>query len=311
MATKARSRLADWAGYVALRIVGCVVLALPPDLARWFAEVMADAVFRFGRRYREVTVENLRQAFPEITDVQDRLTLARETYRHFTVMFLEMALLRRKITRSNWQKYVDLSAMAPINAIIAEGRPVILMTAHFGNWELAAHTVGLSGIRSLIVARAIDNPHIDLVIRQNRELTGHKILAKNGEVRKMLSQLKARGTLCLLGDQDAGRIGFFVDFFGRPASTLKAIAHLAQRTDAVIAVLGAERTGAMLEYTMHVMDIIEPGEYAGQADGDLKITQRFTKAIENLVRKAPGQYFWLHRRWKHQVPETMLAKKAA
>src|SRR5207247_4659754 len=102
----------------------------------------------------------------------------------------------------------------------------------------------------------------------------------------------------------------FVNFFGRPASTHKAIARLAERTGAIITVVGMQKTGGLLEYTIRVMDVIRPEEYAGRSDATLAITQRFTTAVEQMIRLDPVQYFWLHRRWKHQPPAAAHSKAA-
>ena len=126
----------------------------------------------------------------------------------------------------------------------------------------------------------------------------------------MIEVLDANETLGTLADQDAGPRGMFVEFFGRPASTHKAIARLAERTGAAIAVMGMQKIGGLLEYKFRVMDIIRPEDYADHAEATHAITQRFTTAVEQMVRLDPVQYFWLHRRWKHQ-PAIVEAKKAA
>jgi Kdo2-lipid IVA lauroyltransferase/acyltransferase len=102
----------------------------------------------------------------------------------------------------------------------------------------------------------------------------------------------------------------FVDFFGRPASTHKAVALLALEHNAVMVVTAAIRVGAPIRYAIAVEDVILPEEYAGRPDAVRAMTQRFTAALERLVRRAPEQYFWLHRRWKHEPPQRW-AKKAA
>ena len=112
-------------------------------------------------------------------------------------------------------------------------------------------------------------------------------------------------------DQDAGQRALYVDFFGRPASTHKAIALLALEHNARLTVVGTPRVSAEpLHYRIEIADVIDPQDYAGQPDAVRAITQRFTHGLERLVRRHPDQYFWLHRRWKHQ-PLRRKSKQAA
>ena len=113
-----------------------------------------------------------------------------------------------------------------------------------------------------------------------------------------------------LADQDAGPRGLFVDFFGRPASTHKAVALMAMEFDAVLVVIGVPRLAEPMFYAVVCGDVIDPREYAGRGDAVRAITQRYTTALEGLIRRYPEQYFWLHRRWKHQ-PKARVAAKAA
>ena len=127
---------------------------------------------------------------------------------------------------------------------------------------------------------------------------------------QMTALLRNGGVLATLADQDAGQRGLFVDFFGRPASTHKAIAILALEYNVPVVVTGTTKVAEPMHYQVLAEDVILPEEYAGRPDAVRQLTQRFTTALERLVRGAPGQYFWLHRRWKHQ-PAPKKAKRAA
>jgi KDO2-lipid IV(A) lauroyltransferase len=116
----------------------------------------------------------------------------------------------------------------------------------------------------------------------------------------MQAILAGGGVLATLADQDAGQRGLFVDFFGRPASTHKAVAILALQYRTPLVVLGVIRLPGELRYRIVIDDVIEPAEYEARPDAVRALTQRFTAGLERLVRQAPTQYFWLHRRWKHQ-----------
>src|SRR5581483_7549295 len=116
---------------------------------------------------------------------------------------------------------------------------------------------------------------------------------------RMQDILDAGGILATVADQDAGPRGIFVDFFGRPASTHKAVALMALEHNVLLLVGGAARIGSAMEYESPAEDLIDPEEYRNRPDAVHALTQRFTSALERMIRRHPEQYFWLHRRWKH------------
>jgi KDO2-lipid IV(A) lauroyltransferase len=175
---------------------------------------------------------------------------------------------------------------------------------------MSGYILGMFGFRTFAVARRLDNPHLDRFLTRFRSGTGQTILDKNADYDRILSVLRGGGAIGMVADQDAGPRGQFVDFFGRPASTFKSIALLALEYDAVLAVVGAPKVGEPMRYRIATEAVILPEEYAGRTDAVKAITQRFTAALERIVRRAPEQYFWVHRRWKHQPP-VRKAKKAA
>ena len=126
------------------------------------------------------------------------------------------------------------------------------------------------------------------------------MIPKSGGYDQMLEVLSHGGVLSFLADQDAGQNGLFVEFFGRPASTHKAIALLAIEHKASVVVGYARRIGPGFRYEVGCPELIEPEEWKGTADDARLLTQRYTTALEQIIRRDPDQYLWLHRRWKHQ-----------
>jgi KDO2-lipid IV(A) lauroyltransferase len=216
----------------------------------------------------------------------------------------------RKLHVHNWRDTVRHLDVHTDPRLFLCDRPILVVTGHFGNWELMCYVFGLIGLRTHAIARPIDNPYLERFVRRFRERTGQKILAKKGDFDRMQELLAKGAILGIVGDQDAGPRGLFVDFFGRPASTHKAIALMALEFRAPLVVLGTPRVAEPASYHILVEDWIEPSEYDGRPDAVSAITQRFTSALERLVRRFPEQYFWLHRRWKHQ-PQPRRHKKAA
>ena len=295
----ARSRGTDYAVYLAVRIGVALIQVLTDGGAKLAAEAFGWLTYLADRRHRAVADENLRHAFPELTTDQ-RIRLVREAFFHFAGLIFEVARLPRKLHANNWRRHVELiGGDRLVQALIAD-RPALLVTGHFGNWELAGYALGLLGFRAHAVARPIDNPFLDRYLRQWRERTGQRVLAKKGDFDRMAELLRRGGILGTLADQDAGARGPFVSFFGRPASTHKAIALMALEFDVPIVVVGVPRVARPSRYHVEIEDVIEPAEFTGRPDAVLALTQRFTSGLERLIRRHPGQYFWLHRRWKHQ-----------
>lgn len=190
---------------------------------------------------------------------------------------------------------------------------------------MAGFHLGLCGFRTHAIARALDNPYLERFALHFRQRTGQTIIAKNDDFARLTDVLKGGGKVATLADQDAGPKGVFVDFFGRPASTHKAIALMAIEFDAVMVVIGVPRVSradypqrpdfdpadplAPLFYAVKVADVIDPREYASEPNAVKLITARYTSALERVIREHPEQYFWLHRRWKHQ-PKAKAPKAA-
>ena len=312
MARKPRNRAADYAVYLVVRTLVCVLQALPLRAALGFGRCLALLAYQVDKRHREVARDNLRHAFPDrCSDPAECDRLVRACYTHFCTMAIEIAVLPRRMHLHNWRGYGTPTHFERIVVPVLGDRPVLLVTAHYGNWEVAGYVTGVVGLTSYAIARDLDNPYLDLFLRKFRQKTGQTILSKEGDFDRITAVLAGGGIVATLGDQDAGPKGMFVDFFGRPASTHKAVALLAMGHDALMVVLGVPRVGTPMRYALNIEEVIDPRDYAGRrTDAVRAITERFTRAIERLVRRHPEQYFWLHRRWKHQPPERK-GRKAA
>lgn len=291
-----RSRFLDRLVYELLRLLGAVARMFPFRMGITMAMLFADLVFYLDRRHRQVTIENLRLSFPGHSE-SELHALARRVFRHFSILTLELHYIPRRIYKANWHRYVTGTGIPTMRKIAESGRPVVIVGGHFGNWELAAHVFGLNDIAGYLVARPLDNPFIDRDFRRMRERTGMKVLDKVGSLMDMVTILRNHGVVCLLADQDAGPRGKYVEFFGRPASTSPVVEMLARATDAIIVVAACRRGPRNFEFIGEVADVIPPEEYRGREE---VVNQRVATALESLIRRAPEQYFWLHRRWKSQ-----------
>jgi KDO2-lipid IV(A) lauroyltransferase len=310
MMAKERSVVADYAVYLAVRLLVCVLQLLSLSACRRLADALAWLAYHVDRRHRRVALDNLCHAFPDQYTEAERQRLVRRVYRHFCRVLVEIVHLPRVLHPENWRRYVTLEGGERLVDGLTSGRPLLLVTGHFGNWEMAGFVLGLLGFRSYAIARPLDNAFLDAFLLRFRQKTGQTILTKHGDFERIQGVLQEGGMLGTLADQDAGERGPFVEFFGRPASTHKAVALLALEHDAPLYVVGVPRVAEPMYYRVCVEDVIDPREYSGRPDAVRAITQRFTLGLERLVRRHPEQYFWLHRRWKHQ-PKAKKAGQAA
>jgi KDO2-lipid IV(A) lauroyltransferase len=157
------------------------------------------------------------------------------------------------------------------------------------------------------VARPLDNRYVWEYMVELLAGTGQAFLYKKGAMQTAGGVLSKRGALSMVADQDAGRRGLFVDFFGRPASTYRSIALLAVRHQVPVVVGYGKRLSDRFQFEIGVERIIRPHEWAGRDDEVTWITQEFTRALEAVIRRAPDQYLWVHRRWKHRPDGTRAA----
>ncbi len=299
--SKPRSAVADYAVYLLVRLLVCVLQALSVRTSYAVAGFIAWLAYHIDRRHRLVAADNLRTAFPErFPDVASTDAVVRAVYRHFCMLLIELMHMPRKLHRNNWRRHVELpQGRRVVEALLAD-RPLLFVTGHFGNWELGGYILGLLGFTTHAIARKLDNPYLDRFLRHFRERTGQQILDKNDDFDRIQEVLKSRGVLATLGDQDAGPRGLFVDFFHRPASTHKAVALLALEYHVPLLVIGTPRLRQPIGYHITLEDVVLPEEYEDWPDAVRAMTQHFTAALERIICRYPEQYLWLHRRWKHQ-----------
>jgi KDO2-lipid IV(A) lauroyltransferase len=148
------------------------------------------------------------------------------------------------------------------------------------------------------VARELDNPYLERLIRSFRESKGQFLLPKDGSAVEIQRVLQAGRTLMLLGDQHAGKKGIWIDFLGRPASCHKALALFTLSSGAPMLVSYCRRKGGMLRFQIGVAAIADPQTMADELKHTRVLTQWFNDYLASFVRAHPEQYWWVHRRWK-------------
>lgn len=305
--------------YTVFRVVVCAVGILSARqcvrLAEGLAWVACRLLPRKLSRY-DVARQNIRTAYGDRYTDRQIDVMIRRMWVHLIRMITEIVQLPRKLRLENCADVLTFRHRDELVRALCTGRPVLILSGHFGNWEIATSALGAFGFRAGIVARDLDNPYLHAWFSRFRQATGHRLISKKGGGGEMVELLERGGILGMLGDQDAGSRGMFVPFFGKDASTFKSIAVLAVQYRALICVTYGCRLSDDFEncrwvrYEVGCEEIIDPLEFDGP-DVFRELTRRYTAALERIVRRAPEQYFWVHRRWKSQPRRRKKSAKAA
>lgn len=277
-----------------------LLAALPLAMAMRLAAGLASFAIRLDRRHRRVGLVNLAIAFPE-RSIAERRAILVASYRNLGRMIAECAHLAR-LTPANVRSVVAFE-----NEAFWEGelprqlaaRGILVLTGHFGNWELFAYAHGLLGYPVHLVHQTIKNPLIDAFVERMRGRAGTRMLRKHGAARSVLRALEDRNLMVLPLDQNASRrTGVFVDFFGRSASTNAGFARIVARTGVPVYPAFLVREGGG---TRHRIVILPRVPFASMADRDQaarEFTQRCTAVLEDMIRRHPDHWLWTHKRWR-------------
>lgn len=249
-------------------------------------------------RQRLIAVYNLRRAFPEKSD-DEILRIARGVYRNMGIMAAEFFDIPR-LTKENIGELVEAEGLEHCRKALEKGRGVLFFTAHFSNWELSAAAAALLIKPVVAIYRTLDSSLLEHLVLRVRSATGNTLLPKEHAMRTMIRSLRRNEMLGILIDQNmAWYEGVFVDYFGRPACTTTGLALLALHTGAPVlpGFLVRLQDG---RYRLVIGPEVEVTRTGDRAKDVLANTQRFTKVIEETVRRYPDQWFWVHQRWKTQ-----------
>lgn len=288
--------LLEWALVVC---VGKVFLWLPQRSAYTLGEMAGRLAFRLDRRHRRVAVENLTRAFPGEYLPDEIQALARAVFENLGRTAVDAARSDRLLLEGNAEA-VRIDGLDRLLEARRRGKGVLVIMAHFGPWELLPIIAALRYEPVHVVARPLDNPRLDDLLTSMRERGGNRVIRKREAVQAILQVLRRGETVGVLIDQHISeKEGVIVPFFGRPASTASAPALIAMRSGAAVLPVGIMREHPG-RYRVLIGEEV-PIRRSGERRADLvENTARFNAAIETMIRRDPGQWFWVHRRWKTQ-----------
>ena len=255
----------------------------------------------FGVR-RRVVERQIAAAFPE-WDTQRVAQVARGAYDHLGRLAVETALMP-SLGQSGVRDLVSrTTGWDLLERAIAARRGVLLITGHFGNWELAGASIAARGVPIDVIVRRMSNPIFDRYLNQTRADLGMAVVYDADAVRRTTRSLKEGRAIGFLADQGVLNLAStYVPFFGRPAKTPRGPAVFTLRYHVPTLFVAAVREP---DGRFHLSFEHVPYEETGDRERDVDgIVASYTRILEGLVRGTPEQYFWQHRRWKHQPPDT-------
>ncbi len=304
---KQRNDLLDRLGYLILRLITAALHCFPVNLNHKTAKLIASIAYRVDRKHRNRVLGNLKRSFPHLTDAQIAV-LGERSFQSMMMAAVEVLFTTRLIRLDTWPRYVTLKNFEPVlELLLSRKQGLLMLTAHYGNFEILGYLMATLGFPTASVARPLDNPHISKYLFDVRERLGQRVIVKQGATEDVVAEMEAHNAVGFVADQNAGPKGIFVDFFGRRASTYKSIGLVAMQYNAPVVVAYARRIGDEFKFVIGVQDVIYPADWQDQPDPLRYITQRYSKAIEDFISDDPGQYWWVHRRWKTrpkgEVPE--------
>jgi KDO2-lipid IV(A) lauroyltransferase len=298
----------DYLVYVVARLFICIVQATPLERCQYVAHALGWLATDVLKVRDKTIDENLSHVFPNHTPRQRR-KLKRRMWEHLCMLICEVAHAPRKLHTTNWRRYVRLRNQRPMVTQLLDERATILVSGHYGNFEIAGFVTGLLGFPTFTVARKLDNPYLDKFINKFRGTHGQFILPKEGSAPMVEAILASGGTLSLLGDQHAGDKGCWVEFLGRLASCHKAVAVFTIAGGAPMVVGYARRLDKPLHFEVGMEAIADPALDGPECEGVKPLTVWYNQMLERVILKAPEQYWWLHKRWR--TPPAKVTKRLA
>lgn len=287
----------EWLEFAAVWLILKTLGALPQRIARGLASFIVALLFRALPKLRKTAEFNLRLAFPDWTEAQCKEVI-RKMLGNLGRMAAEFARLP-KLTARNIDKLVILDGHENFLEGHRRGKGVLYLTGHIGGWELSSFAHALYGYPLHYMARPLDNRRVDALVNKYRCASGNQPIFKNESARAILKILKDSGTIGILADQNTlPAEGVFVDFFGKLACTTTGIARVALHTGSAVVPGFAYWDESIQKYCLRFEPPVELIQ-TGDTERDVfENTQKFAKVIEEIIRKYPDQWVWVHARWK-------------
>jgi len=276
---------------VVFRLLGLIPL-------KWISTVagpIGRLMFLVDRKHRRIALDNLTSAFGCEKKPHEIEVLAKRVFKNLARIVFEVGWSLR-LKRKDLDKFFSVEGLSRLENAYQKDKGVLVLTAHFGNWELLTIIAAMTGYPTSIVVRPLDFAPLEAFFKRLRTRFGGKLIGKNS-MREVLGSLKQKNMIGLLMDQNVDWYeGVFVDFFGHTACTSKGLALLALKTKTPVVplFLVREKSGFKAEIG-HEVQLIKTGDMRKDIEAN---TKQYNNIIESIIRRYPDQWFWVHQRWK-------------
>ena len=284
--------LIDYICALFIRALSIILHILPVQFNLWLGRRLAVVAYLFTPERRAIAYANLRAAFCESKSPSRLKKLTGAVYRNLAQVFVEIASLS-KVDRKYADKYIDMVNMHYLEKIAHHPDGIIFLTAHFGNWELSAVISAIEGFPLLVLAREQSMKRVNELLCRVRESKGLQVVRKGITTKYIVKALHRGKMIGMLGDQNAGKTGVLIEFFGRPASTAPGAARIAQKTGAYLLPAFITRTHG----AYHRLVLEEPVRI-NKGEDITPHLERYNRVLEKYITEYPEQWLWLHKRWK-------------
>jgi len=261
-----------------------------------YGKMFGKMLYYIGPKRRSITFNNIKESL-KLND-SETTKITKESYQNLGITLFEMIKLRT-YTDNQIKELVKFSNIELVEELLSKGRGLIMMTGHYGNWELLAYSTGLFTQKQInAIVKNQKNLLFDKFIIQNREKSGNKMISAGNAAREIINIIKNKGIVALIVDQSADpNKDVFVDFLGRKAATYETPASLALKFNIPILMAYAVRQKNNT-YLAHFTEL-DHSDLSYNKKDVIELTQRHVKHLENQILEIPGQWAWQHRRWKH------------
>jgi len=287
--------VADKVLFGLIMMLGLLVRSISRKHSTAIASIIGDFLYKIIKMRRPLVENNLALTFPE-KKISEIKAIARQVYRHQAENFIEVLRLPMIKTVEAAARLVDIDAHDFLAKTIDRKQGVVVVSAHFGNWELMAHCTGLLMAHLTLVVRPLKNHAVDRQINRWRSMSGNRIVYDGQALREGLRALKKGEILVLLGDQSDPVGGFSTEFLGRSSSVFLGPAYLALKAGVPLFV-GISRRDGQGRYAVNFEEIDQTGLGTTKADAE-ELARRYTKVLARHIYQHPEEWFWLHNRWK-------------
>jgi len=278
--------------YTALTLISDWLSKRDPAIQYWYAHKLAQLFYNHLVIRQKEARKNIAIAFPRYSEARRELIL-KNSY----IFFIRNTMQFLSFPKGFQNAHITVNGKEYLDKALTKKKGVILVTGHFGVWEIMLAWFGLNRYSMLVVGQKQKNSGADTFVNQLRENTGIKMIPRKSSLEFMYEALARNNILTLASDQDAKKRGIFVKFFSLPASTPKGAGrfHLEYGSPLIFVTCHLERPNN------HVLDILP---IPTDSNSNIaSITQSFTLMLENIITAYPEQYFWFHRRWKTKQPQ--------